>query len=148
MRDMRHLNSTFDPTSLKIVIDSETNTKGSVITVRSKRTGKDYTFKIKRSKYRNTWYTHVYVEKEYLRFVHIGTYFKGKIFKKRVHVNTPASLAIEWVLRNIDREMFDSVRNNVELFHIGKCIKCGKALTDSESIERGLGPVCAGSVNY
>jgi len=36
----------------------------------------------------------------------------------------------------------DVVENGVEIMHIGKCIKCGKPLTDATSIEIGLGPVC------
>ena len=32
----------------------------------------------------------------------------------------------------------------VEIWHEGTCGKCGRALTVPESIERGIGPVCAG----
>jgi len=28
--------------------------------------------------------------------------------------------------------------------HCGKCARCGRMLTDPESIERGIGPVCVG----
>ena len=28
--------------------------------------------------------------------------------------------------------------------HEGKCLCCGRTLTDSDSIQRGIGPVCAG----
>ena len=27
--------------------------------------------------------------------------------------------------------------------HIGKCCKCGRPLTDPESIKLGVGPICA-----
>lgn len=30
----------------------------------------------------------------------------------------------------------------VEFFHIGKCGRCGRTLTDPESIKRGIGPEC------
>ena len=30
----------------------------------------------------------------------------------------------------------------VEFFHIGRCGKCGRQLTDPESIKRGIGPEC------
>lgn len=34
--------------------------------------------------------------------------------------------------------------NNLEFWHEGKCCRCGKRLTDPESIARGIGPECAG----
>jgi len=32
----------------------------------------------------------------------------------------------------------------VEVWHIGRCGQCGRKLTDPESVERGIGPVCDG----
>jgi len=37
---------------------------------------------------------------------------------------------------------FDNLNQSVDIFHLGKCLKCGKTLTDSNSIEVGFGPVC------
>ena len=34
----------------------------------------------------------------------------------------------------------------LELWHEGKCSKCGRGLTDPDSIKTGLGPVCRGKV--
>lgn len=36
---------------------------------------------------------------------------------------------------------------HVQLMHTGVCGHCGRPLTDPESIELGLGPVCRGKVN-
>lgn len=33
---------------------------------------------------------------------------------------------------------------DLEFFHAGACCRCGRELTDPESIDRGIGPVCAG----
>lgn len=32
---------------------------------------------------------------------------------------------------------------DVEVWHHGRCSRCGRLLTDNESVARGLGPVCA-----
>jgi hypothetical protein len=32
--------------------------------------------------------------------------------------------------------------NQIDMFHLGKCLACGRPLTDAESIKAGLGPVC------
>jgi len=36
--------------------------------------------------------------------------------------------------------------DNVEVWHEGRCGRCNRTLTVPESIERGLGPICAGQV--
>lgn len=55
---------------------------------------------------------------------------------------TPAAKAFAWV--------WDAISNRdehrlaqVEIWHAGRCSACGRLLTDPESIQRGLGPVCA-----
>jgi hypothetical protein len=32
---------------------------------------------------------------------------------------------------------------NIEFYHLGRCGRCGRKLTDPESINRGLGPKCS-----
>lgn len=49
--------------------------------------------------------------------------------------------ALNWFLRNLDHEqLFDKI----EFRHEGRCCRCGRKLTTPESIDRGIGPVCAG----
>lgn len=132
----------FNPASLKQVLDSETESKGAAFTVRSKATAKDYTFKIVKSVFKEHFYTNVYVEVEYMSFKHLGVYRNGVIQKKGALVDTPSAQAIGWVLRNVDRGAIKKVEEGVEMMHLGKCIKCGKTLTDAQSIETALGPVC------
>ena len=36
----------------------------------------------------------------------------------------------------------DNLEGRVEIWHEGKCLRCGKRLTTPESIERGIGPEC------
>ena len=135
----------FDAQTLHIVIFAEKNNGGAAFTVRSKVTGKDFTFKINRSEFNGKFYTHVKVEKEYLNFVYLGSYFNGGMFKKRQLVKTPAALAIAWVLKMIENQKFDILKEGVELMHLGNCLKCGRTLTDADSIQMGLGPVCRGN---
>ena len=53
--------------------------------------------------------------------------------------------AANWALRHIwaDRELPDPYR----VMHEGRCGVCGRALTVPESIETGIGPVCAARMN-
>jgi hypothetical protein len=128
--------------ALAIVINAKKNNPGAGFTVRSKETGKDYTFKIARRLFKEYWYTHVSVETGYLSFTKLGHYFNGQLHMKHQVVSTPAADAVCWVLRQVEKQNFDKLDANIELMHFGKCIVCGKPLTDADSIQIGIGPVC------
>ena len=129
--------------SLSSVISSEKNNNGACFTIKSNATGKEYTYKIQRSEFNHKWYTHIKVETEYQKYKRLGVYFDGKIIKQKSVVETPSAIAIGWVLQHVEREKFEHLDKNIQVMHVGKCLCCGKVLTDSQSIERGLGPICA-----
>jgi hypothetical protein len=129
-------------TALFEVINREKINKGADFTIRSLKTGKDYTYKIARSLYNGKWYTHVKVEVEYLNFVRLGTYFNGRITHKGNIVDSPSAIAIAYVLGKVEAKAFDFLDSAIEVMHTGNCLVCGKTLTDADSITFGLGPVC------
>lgn len=121
----------------------EKKNNGAEFTVQSLRTGKDYTFKVSRSKFKDYWYTHVYVEQGYDNFVRLGTFTAtGKISNKQTEVKTPAAEAIAWLLRQVVNKDYAKIRQNVKVMHTGSCLVCGRKLTDAVSIQTGIGPVC------
>lgn len=124
-------------------LKSKKNNNGAVFTIKSCATGKEFTYKISRSEFKGNWYTHVYVDYNYLDFNRLGTYFNGKITNKSILVDSPSAIAIAYVLDKVEKEEFNFLDKNIELMHVGKCLCCGKPLTDSHSIEIGLGPICA-----
>tara|TARA_Y100000389_G_scaffold55776_1_gene51673 strand:+ start:43 stop:465 length:423 start_codon:yes stop_codon:yes gene_type:complete len=121
----------------------EKNIKGGRFTIKSLASGKDYTYSVSRSEFKGNWYTHVKVETQYLEFKRIGSYFNGRITNKRQLVDTPSAKAIAFVLKAVEQKRFEFLDSKMETFHLGKCIRCGKTLTDATSIQRGLGDVCA-----
>jgi len=130
--------------SLGATMASESENKGAgIFIIKSIATGKDFTYKIKRSKFNNNWYTHIYVEQEYLKFKRLGTYFNGKIFNKKSIVESTSAKAIAFVLDKVEHKEFDFLDKNMELMHAGNCLCCGKTLTDANSIALGLGPICS-----
>ena len=128
---------------LEKVIHREKKTNG-VFTVKSKKTGKDFTYKISRSEYNGRWYTHIRVESMYMSFKYLGSYFNGNLKRKGEFVKSPSAVAISYILKKIEEGKSEFLDTQIELMHIGKCMACGKPLTDAVSIERGLGPVCDG----
>jgi hypothetical protein len=128
--------------ALEFVIKAEKNNSGADFTIKSLKTGKDYTFALSRSQFKGKWYTHVKVETGYLQFTRLGSYFDGKVFNKGQVVNSPSALAIAFVLKKVEEGKIEFLDSNIEVMHKGCCLRCNRPLTDAKSIERGLGPVC------
>jgi hypothetical protein len=122
----------------------EKRNRGAVFTVRSKKTGKDYSYKIARKEYLGKWYTYIFVEMGYLNFVYLGTYLQGAIWKWGKKLETPAVVAIAWCLKQVENKKFKEMDEQVETFHMGACLVCGRPLTDAVSLTYGVGPVCRG----
>ena len=131
-------------TSIEILLKSSKEAKG-VFTVVSSATGKDYTYKIKRTEFKGRLYTHVGVEMGYMNFKRIGTYMNGVVKNKKKSVSTESANAIAWIFRMVEQKRFTYLDEMVKIFHIGKCVKCNRVLTDAESIRLGIGPVCRGA---
>ena len=131
--------------SLFNVVTREKNNNGAVFTVKSLKTKKDFTYKISRKFWNKKWYTHVRCENGYLNFNYLGTYFNGKIFKKGAVNTIPTAESIAFILKWVEQGKFEWLDTHMEVMHEGKCLCCGKTLTDANSIQKGIGPVCAGS---
>lgn len=54
----------------------------------------------------------------------------------------PAFRAFAWTWRQLETQ--SPKLDQVEVWHSGRCGKCGRLLTVPESVRTGLGPVCAG----
>lgn len=137
-------NEQISSVALKTILDREKKTNGAVFTIKSLQTGKDFTYKISKKLYNDRWFTFVRVEKQYMNFTYLGSYFKGKLYLKGKQVSTPSANAIGFVLDQVEKGRTEWLDKKMEFFHTGKCLCCGRELTDVESIKRGIGPVCAG----
>jgi len=109
----------------------------------SKKTGKDYTFKVVKKTFKDRQFYHCYVEVGYLSWRYLGHYWRGEILRKggRVITSTTA-LSIAWIFNLVERRLYEQIKNSVEIWHTGNCARCGRTLTDVTSIKAGLGPVC------
>jgi hypothetical protein len=109
-----------NPAALSSILTGESKAHGAAFTVKSKLTGKDYTFKVSRAEYKSRWYSHVSVEQEYLKFIYLGFFADSKIIRKAVEVKTPAALAASWLLRNVSNS---AALDNVELVPLGQVLE-------------------------
>jgi len=118
------------------------------ITIRSKATGTRYTYRIVRDKYKATYYVSVLFgqdnETDYA-YIGILTEMKGFFGTKgsKVKLDDPRFKAFQYAWKNAAA---DAIPSNLEIWHEGRCGRCGRALTVPESVERGIGPECAGKL--
>lgn len=117
-------------------------------TLESKRTGKRYTYEIRRTRIRDSDDPASAARRPYFVDLLVGpdewrklAWFLPGDSTLRAPRNsvgiarTPAWRALQWYLHHLgdDRANF---------WHSGRCGRCGRELTDPASIETGLGPIC------
>lgn len=118
----------------------------AIVTVVSQATGTRYTYRITAKK-------NVKEGDDTVHFVsllngpentrdyrYLGTIFAGKRYchgkKSEISPDAPSAKAFAWLWEHLDTD-------KAEIWHSGKCGRCGRLLTDPASIARGLGEKCA-----
>lgn len=61
----------------------------------------------------------------------------------KVGEDAPSFRVFRTVVNNLFAGSLEEKFPSVQIWHEGKCCKCGKKLTDPDSLSRGLGPHCA-----
>lgn len=140
----------------------------STFTVRSKKTGCRFTFKVKRTKgepsqgWTNnpSWFVlgltgpNNETDFRYLGLLRGPAVRSGRMDwfpdrHNRVDPSAPIQRAWQWVMAGMVRaDTFNSDKflHRTEFWHEGRCGRCGRKLTDPESIARGIGPDCSGKL--
>jgi hypothetical protein len=123
------------------------------LTLVSKKTGQRFTFRIRQPQER----TGVKMPPHFVQLLSgpdngsdyhfLGTIFNGAEFrhsyKSRIGATAPSARAWSWFW---PRLVLGNLPSSLEVWHEGRCGRCGRALTVPESIERGIGPECAGAM--
>jgi hypothetical protein len=119
-------------------------------TARSTRTGKRYTFKVSKPKDSQNDIRFVGLlsgpdnESDY---VYVGMITPDLLFKltraSRMTFDSEPVKAFDyiWCFLRLNEEP-----KNVEIWHSGRCARCGRKLTVPESIASGFGPECIGKL--
>jgi hypothetical protein len=118
----------------------------ATVTLVSKRSGDRFTYKIKRAKPRPgsgepPFFVSLLTGPNNTEdYEFLGTIFADGKYrhggKSKIAPTAPSAQAWAWTWGNLTSD-------RVEVWHEGACSRCGRALTDPESIQRGLGPTCA-----
>jgi hypothetical protein len=130
----------------------------AIVTLQSRKTSVRFTYRVRRAGVlgaltddRRPWFVSVLNgpdnEEDY---VFLGTIFWRKTWgvdrsyyhgrKSRIVLTAPSAKAFAWAWELIAQ---GKAPPDCEVWHEGRCGKCGRTLTVPESIARGLGPICA-----
>lgn len=117
----------------------------ATFTIRSRVTGTRFTYKVVKCKSNPVWFVSLLRgpsnENDYC---YMGVIRAGVSFhvttKSTVKPEAPSAKAFVWFWRNL---VGGVLPDSVELWHEGRCGRCGRKLTVPSSIESGIGPECA-----
>jgi hypothetical protein len=122
----------------------------ATVTIRNRETGNRVTYKIKKHSEKDLWFvSYLYGADNEADYRYLGTVFNKKEFRltKKSHADkgSIAFKAFDWVFRMVlfGRDLPECV----EVWHEGRCGRCGRKLTVPESIESGYGPECIKKVS-
>lgn len=118
----------------------------ATFTLVSTKTGARFTYKIRQPKEDSPHFVSLLNGPDNTEdYQFLGTIFADKTYrhgrKSSVSETASSAVAISYFLRFL---LQGRVSDLVEVWHEGKCGRCGRKLTVPASIERGLGPDCAG----
>lgn len=121
----------------------------ATFTVRSVKTGTRFTYKV--SKCADAESPDLYFvslltgednenDFQYLGVIRFGIFSRTK--KSRIGEDAPSARGFAYVWPFIVKDRVDP-KHSFEVFHEGRCGRCGRKLTVPESIESGFGPECS-----
>jgi hypothetical protein len=127
----------------------------ATITIRSNATDTRFTYKIRAPKNQQPnrppiWFVSVLTGQnnegdfEYLGNIRAnGSFDHGR--KARIKADAPSARAFNWFWNMVQRQR-DDLLTQANVWHEGRCGRCGRKLTVPESVESGFGPECINHV--
>lgn len=112
----------------------------AVVTFRNALTMNRFTFKIRKPTEETPHFVSVRTGSDEWGF--LGTIFDGDVYKhgkkSKITWDSQSAKAFKYIWERID-----SLPPEIEIWHEGNCLRCGRELTVPESIKLGYGPHCA-----
>jgi hypothetical protein len=112
----------------------------SLFTVVNSRTGNRFTFKVKKHKTDNVHFVKVLTNPDVYQFIGsiIDSSFRHSK-KSKISTNAQSVQVFAYIFKKL---VENKLPEFIEIWHNGKCGRCGRALTVPSSIETGFGPEC------
>lgn len=126
----------------------------SIFTLKNSTTGNRFTFKVscikgEKGSLTTPYFVRVLTGSDVYTFVGTFFYMNGKWVyrhsnKTKISKNTQSVKVIEYVINHLQSQSLPSIIN---VWHEGRCGRCGHQLTVPESIGHGFGPECFTLIN-
>ena len=116
----------------------------AIFTVRNTETMNRFTYKVRASKDGKVYFVSVLTGTDNnTNYSYIGTIFDKTRFvhtsKSKIKKDATSVLGFTYLFRHLLKKDLDPCYT---FYHEGRCGRCGRRLTDPESIESGYGPEC------
>lgn len=115
----------------------------ATVTLKSLATGKHFTFKVERSKnnkgFRVALLRGPDNETAYT-FLGLMSNDGHVEIRNTKMTNAPSARGFVWTMKHLIENQ--GIPEKLEIWHEGRCGRCGRKLTHPESLESGLGPIC------
>jgi hypothetical protein len=112
----------------------------SFVTFLNTNTSNRFTYKVVKHKTDDIYFINVLTSPDTYTF--FGTYRNGQFKhspKARISAEAQSVKVFQFVIAKLAT---NTLINLIEIYHDGRCGKCGKQLTVPESLETGFGPEC------
>lgn len=110
------------------------------VTFQNPITGNRFTYRVTKHKTDEIFFVSVLTNPDTYQFIGSIKNFVFKYSKKsNISLDARSIIVFEYVLHHLG---MGTLNTSIEIFHDGKCGKCGKQLTDPISVEYGFGPKC------
>lgn len=126
----------------------------AIVTLRSRKTGLHFTYRIRRAKGCDTnlkpfFFVSLLAGSDNVNdYEYIGTIFDRLWYrhspKSRIAEGSIGVKAFKWAIDHLAKATLPCT---LEIWHEGRCGRCGRRLTVPESIATGIGPDCAGRIS-
>lgn len=112
----------------------------AIVTFLNTQTDNRFTFEVKKAKKGNIYFVSVLTSPDVYQYI-------GTISDKSFRYGKKSKISIESQSIKVFQFVFTKLNSNtlplfIEVWHEGRCGRCGRQLTVPQSIEFGLGPEC------
>lgn len=123
----------------------------AIFTYRSQKTGTRFTYKVSEADKKNptdapSFFVSLLAGPDNMSdYTYLGMIKEGKFFATKAsrHMEkAPSFVTFQWALTSFYKSVM-TMPANLEVWHVGRCGRCGRPLTVPESIASGIGPDCA-----
>ena len=113
----------------------------ALFTCRNTKTSNRFTFKVTKHKKEDIFFVKVLTNPDVYQF--IGSIKRGSNYKhsvkSKISDNAQSVKVFSYLLEKLNS---NTLPEFIEIWHEGRCGRCGRTLTVPESIESGFGPEC------